>query len=116
LHWVVLTTQNAKHNAALQYYTPQARSPFWLPKPASEHAPERLLPRLSWSWTVLLPIDTHIKLVASIPAVLLPFVTYLVTLPPTYWTTKNFSQDNSCFGRVSNRGTLKLSLELSCSV
>jgi hypothetical protein len=36
-------------------------SPFWLLKPASEHAHARLLPRLSWSWTVLLPSDTHRK-------------------------------------------------------
>jgi hypothetical protein len=29
---------------------PQARSPFWLLKPASEHVHARLLPRPSWSW------------------------------------------------------------------
>jgi hypothetical protein len=38
----------------------------------------RLLPSLSWSWTVLLPSDTH-KHITSITAVLLPFVTYLLT-------------------------------------
>jgi hypothetical protein len=58
---------------------PQARSPLWLLKPAPEHAP--LLPRLSWSWTVLLPSDTHRKPITTITAVLLPFVTYLLTLP-----------------------------------
>jgi hypothetical protein len=31
------------HNAALRKYTPQARSPFRLPKPASEHVHARLL-------------------------------------------------------------------------
>jgi hypothetical protein len=42
----------------------------------------RLLPRLSWSWTVLLPSDTDRKPITSITAVLLPFVTYLLT--PSY--------------------------------
>jgi hypothetical protein len=32
---------------------------------------------------VLLPSDTHIKPITSITAVLLPFVTYLLTLPCT---------------------------------
>jgi hypothetical protein len=44
-----------------------------------EHA--RLLPRLSWSWTVLLPSGTHREHIKSITAVLLPFVTCLLTLP-----------------------------------
>jgi hypothetical protein len=43
-----------------------------------------LLPRLSWSWTVLVPSDTYTKSIMSITAVLLPFVTYLLTLPCTY--------------------------------
>jgi hypothetical protein len=34
---------------------------------------------LSWSLTVLLSSDTHRKLITSITAVLLPFVTYLLT-------------------------------------
>jgi hypothetical protein len=38
-------------------------------------------PRLSWSWTVLLPSDTYRKPITSITAVLLPFVTYLLTIP-----------------------------------
>jgi hypothetical protein len=59
---------------------PKARSPFWLSKPASEHAHERLLPRLSWSWTVLPPTDTHRKPVTSITSVLRPFVTYCPSL------------------------------------
>jgi hypothetical protein len=33
-----------------------------------------------WSWNELLPGDTHRKPVTSITAVLLPFVTYLLTL------------------------------------
>jgi hypothetical protein len=41
------------------------------------------LPRTSWSWTVLLPIDTHTKPITSVTAVLLPFVTYLLTLSST---------------------------------
>jgi hypothetical protein len=48
---------------------PKAWSPFWLLKPASEHAHTRLLLRLSWSWTVLLPRDTHRKPNTSITAV-----------------------------------------------
>jgi hypothetical protein len=32
-------------------------------------------PRLSWSWTVLLPSDTYRKPIRSITAVLFPFVT-----------------------------------------
>jgi hypothetical protein len=41
-----------------------------------------LLPRFSWSWTVLLPpSDTHRKPILSITTVLLPFVTYLLTIP-----------------------------------
>jgi hypothetical protein len=60
---------------------PQAWLPVWLLKPASEHVHVHLLPRLSWSWTVLLPSDTHRKPMTSITAVLLPAVTYLLTLP-----------------------------------
>jgi hypothetical protein len=45
---------------------PQAWLPFWLLKPASEHVHVRLLPRLSWTWTVLLPNDIHRKPVTSI--------------------------------------------------
>jgi hypothetical protein len=58
--------------------TPQARLPFLQLKAASEHAHARLLPRLSRSWTVLLPFDTH-RPVTSITAVLLPFVSCLLT-------------------------------------
>jgi hypothetical protein len=39
------------------------------------------LPRLSWSWTVLLSSDTYREPITSIIAVLLPFVTYILTLP-----------------------------------
>jgi hypothetical protein len=80
LQWSLLPMKknNAQQNAALRYYT-QARSPFLLLKPASEHSHAHLLPRLSW--TVLLPSDTNRKPITSITAVLLPFVTYLLTLP-----------------------------------
>jgi hypothetical protein len=40
--------RNAQQNAGLWYYTPQARSPFSLLKPASEHVHMGLLPRLPW--------------------------------------------------------------------
>jgi hypothetical protein len=74
--------KNAQQNSGFRYYTPQARSQFWLLKQASEYAHARLLPRLSWSWTVLLPSDTHREPTTSITAVLLPFLTYLLT--PSY--------------------------------
>jgi hypothetical protein len=80
LHWALLPTKNRQQNAALLQYT-QARSPFWLLTPVSEHVHAHMLPRLSWSWTVLLPSDTHRKLTTSITAVLLPFFTHLLTLP-----------------------------------
>jgi hypothetical protein len=48
------------HNTALRKYTPEAQSPFWLLKAASEHVHVCLLPtRLSWSWIVPPPSDTH---------------------------------------------------------
>jgi hypothetical protein len=46
-----------------------ARSTFRLLKPASGHTHALLLPRLSWSWIVLLPSDTHRKPITSITAV-----------------------------------------------
>jgi hypothetical protein len=48
---------------------------------SSERAHAHLLPRLLWSWTVLLPSDTRRKPITSITSVLLPFVTYVLTLP-----------------------------------
>jgi hypothetical protein len=36
---------------------------------------------MSWSWTVLLPSDRNRKYITSITVVLLPFVTYLLTVP-----------------------------------
>jgi hypothetical protein len=62
LHLVLFAhKKNAQQNAPLRYYTPHTWSPFWLLKPDSEHAHALLLPRLSWSWTVHLPSDTHRK-------------------------------------------------------
>jgi hypothetical protein len=81
LYRVLLPTKYVEYNAALRYHTPKARSSFWLLKLPSEYAHARLLPTLSWSWDVLLPSDTYRKHITSITAVLLPFVTYLLTLP-----------------------------------
>jgi hypothetical protein len=53
LHWVLLLTEKAQENAALEWYTPQALSPFWLLKPPSEHAHPHLLPRLVLLWKKL---------------------------------------------------------------
>jgi hypothetical protein len=86
----------AHQNAALRWYTRQSRPPFWLLKPASEHAHARLPPRLSWSCTVLLPSDTHRKPITSITAVLLPFVTYLLT--PSYFHMLRLEFDTVEFG------------------
>jgi hypothetical protein len=82
LHWVLLPTKKkltTERCSSVVYSS--ARSPFWLLKPASEHEHALLLPRLSWSWNVLLPSDTYRKRITPITAVLLPFVTYLLTLP-----------------------------------
>jgi hypothetical protein len=57
------------------------KSPFWLLKPASVHTHAHLIPRLSRSWSLLLPSDTQRKLITSITAVLLPFVARLLSLP-----------------------------------
>jgi hypothetical protein len=42
---------------------------------------------LSWRWTVLLPSDIHRKPITSITAILLPFVTYLLT-PSYIWNAR----------------------------
>jgi hypothetical protein len=68
-------------------------------KPASEHAHARLLPRLSWSWTVLLGSDTHRKPITSITAVLLPSVTYLLTLPRVHMINHNIQESESASNR-----------------
>jgi hypothetical protein len=75
LHWALLPTNSAQQNSLF------VRPTFWLLKEASEHVYELLVPRLSRSWAVLLPSDTHAKPITSITADLLPFVTYLLTLP-----------------------------------
>jgi hypothetical protein len=77
LHRVLLTTKDRTTELWSSVVHPQARWPFWLLKPASEHAHARLLPSLSWSWTVLVPSDTSVR------AVLLPYVTYLLPVPHT---------------------------------
>jgi hypothetical protein len=78
--------KTAQQNSALRQYTPQAWSPYRLLKPAFEHEHARLLARLSWSWTVLLPSDKPRKPSMSITAVLLPFVAYSVTSPRTLFS------------------------------
>jgi hypothetical protein len=70
-------------------HIPQARSPFWLLKPPSDQEHARLLPRLSWSWTALLPSDTRRKPITSITAVLLPFVTYLYICMYEAWAKRS---------------------------
>jgi hypothetical protein len=86
--WISFALNPSSHKKDTQQnseYTHETRSPFWLLKPASDHAHARLLPRLSWSWTVLLPSDTLTNPVKSIRAVLLAFMTYLLTLHRNSW-------------------------------
>jgi hypothetical protein len=87
---------------------PQARSPFWLLKSASEHAHVCLLPGLSWSRAVLLPSDTHRTPVTTITAVVLPFVTYLLTLPRSFHGPKVFHLQ---MGTVGSSDTLVLTCQ-----
>jgi hypothetical protein len=47
----------------------------------SEQKHAHLLLRLPWRWTMLLPSDTQRQPIISATAVLLSFVTYLLTLP-----------------------------------
>ena len=71
-----------KHNRTLLFGSIPSRTiAFWVLKPGSEQVHACLLPRLSWSWTVLLPSDTYRKPITSITAVILQFKTYLLTLP-----------------------------------
>jgi hypothetical protein len=51
-----------------------------------------LLPTLSWSGTVLLPSDANRKPITSITSVLLPFVSYLLTLPRILAFALHFKQ------------------------
>jgi hypothetical protein len=83
LHWVLLPTKKRKTERPSSVLHSSSTVSFWLLKPATSYAHACLLPRLSWSWTVLLPSDTHRKYITSITAVLLPFVTYLLILPCT---------------------------------
>jgi hypothetical protein len=96
LTWQTLPTINRKHlsmnilcsasfcqqkthnNDALRYYTVKYRRHFdYWNRSLNMNEYAYLLCRQSWSWCVLLPSDTHRKLITSI---LLPFLTYLLTL------------------------------------
>jgi hypothetical protein len=82
LHAVLLTTKNTQQKAALRSYTSQAQFLFWLLKPAPEHAHARLLSRLSWSWIVLLPSDTHREPIMSMTAIYFTSICGLFTDSP----------------------------------
>jgi hypothetical protein len=88
-------------NAAHRYCTSQARSPFWLLKPASEHG---ACVSALWSWTVLLPSDIHKKPITSITYVLTS-IWDLFTDFPAYKklisSSKSRSQDFDGFRRFS---------------
>jgi hypothetical protein len=76
-------------------------------KTASEHAHARLQPRLSRMWTVLLPSDTHRRFIMSTTAVLLPFVSYLLTPSrifcylSSFVFASNFTHVNAMHDRIS---------------
>jgi hypothetical protein len=76
LHWVLLPTKkdNRMLFFGITFLMHSRYFDYW------NHVHACLLPRLSWSWTMLLPSDTYRKHITSITAVLLPFVTYLLTL------------------------------------
>jgi hypothetical protein len=75
------------NNAALQQYT-QARWPFWVLKPTSEHVHARLLPGLPWSWTKLLPSDIHHSSWSWALLEKLPIVQLLENFPAFYGTRR----------------------------
>jgi hypothetical protein len=76
--------QKRTTKSVLLWYYPQAPSPIWLLKPDSEHVNARLLPRLSWSWTVLLPSDTHREALTSVTV-------FYFHLKPNYWLSLVYS-------------------------
>jgi hypothetical protein len=80
--WVLLSTKKrcTTERCSLVEHSPSTVTILIL-KPASGHVHARLIGRLSWSWITLLPSDTYRKPNTSITAVLLLFVTYLLSLP-----------------------------------
>jgi hypothetical protein len=101
-----LPTKNVQQNSALRYCTSQSRLPFWVLKPVSEHV--HLLPRLPWSWIVLLPSDTHRKPIIPITAVLLPFLAYLLILPHIWIKLWDFAREGENIYSLCVRNILLL--------
>jgi hypothetical protein len=93
LHWISLPTKTPNRTLLIGQDTRRSRSPFWPLKPAPEYAHALLLTRLSWNWILSLPTDTNRKCITPITAVILPFVSYLLTLPhmkccAIYWNAR----------------------------
>jgi hypothetical protein len=65
----------AHKKRTIERWSSAAQSPFWLLKSASEHAHERLLSRMSWSWAVLLPSENLLR----------PLQLFYSHLWPNYW-------------------------------
>jgi hypothetical protein len=82
LHWVLLSTKknNAQRNLIFGS-TSSSTSTILTAGTRLWTSACYLLSILSWSSTLLLPSGTYRKLVTSISAVLLPFVTYLLIFP-----------------------------------
>jgi hypothetical protein len=74
LHWLLLPTK--KHNRTLLFGSTIFKNgrhfDYWNQPLNMAYA--FVLPRLSWTWVVLLSSGTRSKLITSITAVLLPFV------------------------------------------
>jgi hypothetical protein len=81
LHWVLLPTKMRTTDRCSSVVYSSSTVVNFTTETSFWTAHVRLLPRLSWSRTVLLPSDAHWKPITSSTAVLLPFVTYLLTLP-----------------------------------
>jgi hypothetical protein len=84
LHWVLFPTEKltTERCSSVEYSSSTVvilttKTSLWIWAWA-------LLPRLSWSWAVLLPCDTYRKRITSITVVLFQFETYLLTLPHSF--------------------------------
>jgi hypothetical protein len=89
--WVPLpTTENT--SSVLQSST----AALWLLIPVCPFAHARLLPKLSWSWIVLLPVDTYRKLLNQLQLFYFhfdsstTFVYHISAMPATFLSISDF--------------------------
>jgi hypothetical protein len=81
LHWFLLPTKKKRTTKHCSSVVHPSRTVAILTTETSLWTCACASARLWWSWTVLLPSETHRNPITSITFVLLPFVTYLLTLP-----------------------------------